>query len=889
MATLTVGAGKQYGAIASALLAAKDGDTVAVSAGVYANDFGTVKSKISLVAVGGQVTLLATQPLPSGKGLLTVGADATIDGFVFAGAQATDGTGAGLLYTGGALVVRNSLFTGNQNGLLALANAAGKITIQSSEFSRNGNDDGFSHNVSVGAIKSLTIQDSYIHNALGGSEVRSRAQATTVTGSRIADNASNAGIGLDLPNAGAVLIQDSVIEKGAQSQSASVIRFGGEAAYAGSSLKLNGSTVVSDLAGAVLLQNQTSVIASVAGNQLYGFTGGGKVANGPIAASGNLIPANRPAISTAPLIVPATALPVEYGRAGAVIANGAVLSVGAGGQYASLAAALAVAQDGDTIQVAAGRYAGDGVTISRKVIIEGVGGLAQFKPGDAPSNGLALFVTTTDVTFRNIEIAGVATPAGASAAIRSQAGNLTLVNSFIHDNQAGIVAGKDVSGSIGIYDSEIARNGTPDGRGANIDVAEIGTLTLRNDWVHDGSVGAEVISRADNTVIDGTRISQAAGNGASGIELPNAGRVTITGGAIEKGEFSQQAALVHIGGESVYAGSAASISGTVLINDLASPKQFVAAETGAGAVTVSGATFVGSVKGSTLVQNGTNTGAIKKGGMSIGATAPWGRSGAPAASASTAPTPAAAAPDHGVLVLRLSGNAYQGNAKFTITLDGAQIGDTLSATAVHATGETQTFTMAGAFVAGPHSIAVQFVNDLQGTAPGEDRNLYVDGLSFNGEEIAQSATLTANGTALLSTGPVSRLTPIAVNLSEDAWKGDAQAFIAIDGKVTGGVLGVTASHAVGKTQAMQFLLDLAPGPHTASVTFLNAAGDADAARRLYIDSIDVAGQHYAQAAALLPENGTSTFAFTVAPPQAANAVFLTAGLPQPLLNFLPSY
>ncbi len=508
-------------------------------------------------------------------------------------------------------------------------------------------------------------------------------------------------------------------------------------------------------------------------------------------------------------------------------------------------------------------------------------------PGDAPSNGLAQFVVTTDVTFRNIEISGAATPAGVAAAIRSQGGNLTVVNSYIHDNQAGIVAGKDTGGSIGIYDSEIARNGTPDGRGANIDVAEIGTLTLRNAWVHDGSVSAEVVSRAGNTVIDATRISQAAGNGAAGIELPNAGRVTITGGAIEKGAFSQQTALVHVGGEAAYAGSAVSITGTVLINGLANPKQFVAAETGVGAVAVSGATFVGSIKSSTLVQNGTNTGAVRKGGVSIGTAKPWGQAGAPPASASTVPTPTAAAPDHGVLVLRLSGDAYQGNAKFTITLDGTQVGDTLSTTAVHAAGETQTFTIAGSFAAGPHSIAVQFVNDLQGPAPGEDRNLYVDGLSFNGEEIAQSATLTANGTALLSTGPVSRLTPISVNLSEDAWKGDAQAFIAIDGKVTGGVLGITASHAAGKTQAMQFLLDLSPGPHTASVTFLNAAGDNDAARRLYIDSIDVAGQHYAQAAALLPENGTSTFAFTVAPPQAANAVFLTAGLPQPSVNVLP--
>jgi len=41
MATLTVGSGKQYGTIAAAVAAARAGDTVAVSAGTYANDFAT--------------------------------------------------------------------------------------------------------------------------------------------------------------------------------------------------------------------------------------------------------------------------------------------------------------------------------------------------------------------------------------------------------------------------------------------------------------------------------------------------------------------------------------------------------------------------------------------------------------------------------------------------------------------------------------------------------------------------------------------------------------------------------------------------------------------------------------------------------------------------------
>ena len=123
-------------------------------------------------------------------------------------------------------------------------------------------------------------------------------------------------------------------------------------------------------------------------------------------------------------------------------------------------------------------------------------------------------------------------------------------------------------------------------------------------------------------------------------------------------------------------------------------------------------------------------------------------------------------------------------------------------------------------------------------------------------------------------------TAVAVNLSEDAANGDALAFISIDGKVQGGVQTVTASHGSGQSEAMRFLVDLAPGPHTAAITFLNAA----AGRALYVDSIDVAGAHYAAAAAALTGGGSSSFAFTLAPPPVANgSLFVTEGAPTDFL------
>ena len=69
MATLTVGPNQQYSRIGDAVAAARDGDTVAVQAGTYTNDFTTVNNKITLTGVGGIVEMAATTrpgPVPAG-------------------------------------------------------------------------------------------------------------------------------------------------------------------------------------------------------------------------------------------------------------------------------------------------------------------------------------------------------------------------------------------------------------------------------------------------------------------------------------------------------------------------------------------------------------------------------------------------------------------------------------------------------------------------------------------------------------------------------------------------------------------------------------------------------------------------------------------------------
>ena len=170
-----------------------------------------------------------------------------------------DKNGAGIRCETGNLVVTNSYFHDNENGLLSAADANGTITIKNSEFGHNGNGNGLTHNIYVGAIKQLTIQDSYIHDAVIGHEVKSRALNTTITGSRIQNNSGNASYEIDLPQGGNALIQGNLIQQGTGSSNPVIIAFGEEGRLnAGSNLLVRGNIIVNDKTNGVAVRNATN-------------------------------------------------------------------------------------------------------------------------------------------------------------------------------------------------------------------------------------------------------------------------------------------------------------------------------------------------------------------------------------------------------------------------------------------------------------------------------------------------------------------------------------------------------------------------------------------------------------------------------------------------------
>src|SRR4051795_10471689 len=265
MAILQVGRGLQYSTISDAVAAAQAGDTIDVNAGTYTNDFPVnINKSLTLEAVGGRVEMVATESPPNGKAIINIegGNPATtnvsISGFDFRGAQVPDGNGAGIKDTVGNLTLNNDGFFNNQDGLLTGNDGTDTIVITNSEFANNGNpsDGGQTHNIYIGHVASATLNNVYVHGVANqGHEVKSRADTTTITNSRIYDNNAPASYSIDLPNGGNATIRNNVIEQGPNSENYYIIAYGAEGATnSGTTVDISNNTIVNDEPG-VLLYN----------------------------------------------------------------------------------------------------------------------------------------------------------------------------------------------------------------------------------------------------------------------------------------------------------------------------------------------------------------------------------------------------------------------------------------------------------------------------------------------------------------------------------------------------------------------------------------------------------------------------------------------------------
>jgi hypothetical protein len=298
---LSVGPGGHYQTISAAVTAA-DADPgagnyydIQVMPGTYTNDFPYVTRPMTIEVdpsrAGRPVVLKATEALPNEKGIILTVASLTVNGLTFTGAQIANslgGNGAGIrdqnTAPGATLMVLNSIFTGNQEGILTGDDNGETITVMNSKFINNGNPNinYFQHGLYVNA-GSLTVSNSLFCGQLIGHDIKSRAQVTIVNGNELYDGAANAALGckagssslaVDVPNGGAAMISGNQIIQGAASQNYKMVDYGEEGlVYGANSLMVSGNAFTSTgTPSATAIYDPSCVTAQLSNNTFSGIT-----------------------------------------------------------------------------------------------------------------------------------------------------------------------------------------------------------------------------------------------------------------------------------------------------------------------------------------------------------------------------------------------------------------------------------------------------------------------------------------------------------------------------------------------------------------------------------------------------------------------------------------
>lgn len=223
------------------------------------------------------------------------------------------------------------------------------------------------------------------------------------------------------------------------------------------------------------------------------------------------------------------------------------------------------------------------------------------------------------------------------------------------------------------------------------------------------------------------------------------------------------------------------------------------------------------------------------------------------------------------LILSISQDYYLGNALFTISIDGVQIGDIQTAEALHGQ-DIQYFQINGSFL-NAHTVSVNFLNDAWGNTASQDRNLYVEGASVDGFSIANASLteLSAGSQSFnfVSTGYTTPVTDIGTGsdnlqlvFSEDAYHGDATFTVKVDG-----VLLATETLSALHDKAKQiFNLNgtFSAGAHDVEINFLNDAWGyyALADRNLYLESASFNGATISSGHLTELSSGVQSFSFS---------------------------
>jgi hypothetical protein len=288
---LHVGPGRKLATPGAAASAARDGDAILIDAAEYPDSRAVwSQNRLLIRGVNGRPHLIAGERLAQSKAIWVIsGAEVIVENVEFSGAKSPDHNGAGIRAEGRLLTVRGAYFHDNETGILTGNDPEQQLTVEYSEFARNGHENGLAHNLYVGSIRRFEMRFSSSSGARTGHLVKSRARESVIEYNWIVDlPAGPASYELDFPRSTSATVIGNLILQSEGSPNATMLSYGAEnngRAPAGR-LRVAWNTFVSLRRLPVFIANRSPQPVLVLHNVFGGAAGQG--VRGAADADGNL-------------------------------------------------------------------------------------------------------------------------------------------------------------------------------------------------------------------------------------------------------------------------------------------------------------------------------------------------------------------------------------------------------------------------------------------------------------------------------------------------------------------------------------------------------------------------------------------------------------------------
>lgn len=265
---IRVGAGEKVSHLATAARMAMPGDTIVIAQGSY--KISEIKLDKDLAIRGeGEVVLTAEKAVSKGLLVTGPGVSLLIDNLILQGAKSPDRNGAGVRHQGSNLMVYNTTFRQNENGILATADGTGNLRIERSRFLNNGFGDGYSHGIYVQNIREFAISDSRFVGTRVGHHIKSMARSTLIQTSIFDDADGRTSYSIEVAAGGTLKVNNCQFTRKSNAGNAAIIFYSINRGGLPGDIFITSNRITNEMTGAVFLRNQTESIAVMENNQIY--------------------------------------------------------------------------------------------------------------------------------------------------------------------------------------------------------------------------------------------------------------------------------------------------------------------------------------------------------------------------------------------------------------------------------------------------------------------------------------------------------------------------------------------------------------------------------------------------------------------------------------------